>query len=74
MKNLEKVRTIISWQVTRDHKAETLKIDQSSFIRDLIKSKNMMDYNSINILMKKGCFIEMSKSGNYEEVDIKPYK
>lgn len=74
MKNLEKVRTIISWQVTRDHKAKTLKIDQSSFIRNLIKSKDMMDYNSINILMKKGCFIEMSKSGNYQEVDIKPYK
>lgn len=74
VKNLGKVCTIIGWQVTRNCAARILKIDQSSFIQDLIKSENMIDCNLINIPMKVRCFIEMSEPGNYEEVDIKPYQ
>lgn len=74
MKDLGKVRTIIEWQVTRNHAAGTLKINQTFFIRNLIKSKNMTDYNSVNIPIKVGYFIEMSKPGDYEEVDIKSYQ
>lgn len=74
VKNLGEVCTIIRWQVTRNHVAETLKIDQSSFMRDLIKSEIMTNYNSVYILMKTGCFIKISEPGDYEEADIKPYQ
>lgn len=33
-----------------------------------------MNCNLVNILMKRSYFIEMSKPGNYKEVDIKPYQ
>ncbi len=74
VKDLGEVRTIIGWQVTRDRITGTLKINQSSFIRDLIESENMTDCNSVSIPIKAGCFIEMSKPGDYGEGDIKPYQ
>ena len=74
VKDLGEVCTIIRWQVTRDGTAGTLKINQSSFIRDFIESENVTDCNSVSIPMKAGCFIEMSEPGDYEEVDIKPYQ
>ena len=74
VKDLGEVRTIIGWQVTRDRIARTLKINQSSFIQDLIESEIMTDCYSVSIPMKAGCFIEMSKPGDYKEVDIKPYQ
>lgn len=73
MKDLGEVCTIIGWQVIRDLKAETLKIDQSAFIQDLLESENITDYNSVNIPMKAGCFIKMSEHNDYEEVEIKLY-
>lgn len=57
VKDLGEVCTIIGWQVIRDLKAETLKIDQSAFIQDLLENENITDDNSVNIPMKAGCFI-----------------
>lgn len=51
-----------------------LKIDQSVFIYNLFKSKNINDYNSINILMKTGYFIDMQKSKDYENTETKSYQ
>lgn len=34
----------------------------------------MNSYNSINILMKEDCFIEMSKLGNYDKSNLKSYQ
>lgn len=58
MKDLEEIYIIIGWQVTKDLKAGTLKIDQSTFIRNLLKNKNMTDGNSVNIPMITGYFID----------------
>lgn len=74
IKDLKEVQIIIRWQVTRDHIARMLKIDQSAFIQDLIKIENMTDCNSINIPIKASYYIEMSEADNYEEVDIKKYQ
>ncbi len=74
VKDLGKVCTIIGWQVTRDRIAGTLKINQSFFIRDLIESENMMDCNSVSVLIEADCFIEMSEPGDYKEVDIKHHQ
>lgn len=60
--------------MTKNRAAGTLKIDQSLFIRDYIKSENMTDCNLVSIPMKAGYFIEMSEPGDYKEADIKPYQ
>lgn len=51
----------------------TLKINQSAFIRDLLKEKNLTDNNAVNIPMKAGNFIKMLENDNYEETDLKIY-
>lgn len=51
-----------------------MKINQSAFIQDLLKSENMTDCNSVTILIKAGCFIKISKHDDYKEVEIKPYQ
>lgn len=61
VKNLEEVKTIIGWQVTRNWDSATLKIDQSAFIRNLLKEKNLADCNSVNIPMKAGSVIEINE-------------
>ena len=51
-----------------------LKIDQSAFIHEFFKSENMINCNSINILMKAGYFINMQKPRDYKKAEIKPYQ
>lgn len=72
-KNLREIQMIIRWQITRDLEARTLKIDQSIFIQDLLKSENMTNCNFINIPIKISYFIKMSKYNDYEESKIKSY-
>lgn len=73
VKDLEKVKIIIRWQVIRDFDIEMLKIDQSAFINNVFKSKNITDYYFVNNLIKAKYFIDMQVLGNYEEAEIKPY-
>lgn len=70
MKDLGEVKTIIGWQVTRDMVADTIKIDQSAFVRDLVIKKGLTDCNANVILMKAGSVIEMVDSANYDETDL----
>lgn len=60
--------------MTRNWEAGTLKIDQSTFIRDLLEEENLTDCNAVNIPMKVGSFIEMLEEDDYEETDIKTYQ
>lgn len=66
------MKTIIGWQVTR--RPSIIKIDQSAFIRDLIKEEGMQDYNSVDTPIKIGNFIEMSGKDDYKKVDLKTYQ
>lgn len=72
VKDLEEVKTIIGWQITR-HEG-TLKTDQSAFIRNLLEEKDLTGCNSVNIPMKAGSVIDMSKADDYKEADIKVYQ
>ncbi len=74
VKNLKKMQIIIKWQMTRDLKDKTLKIDQFTIIQYLFKSKNVNNYNSIYILMKESYFMEISKPSDYNKVDLKFYQ
>lgn len=74
VKNLEKVNTMIDWQVIRNTKASTLKINQFIFIRDLLKNKNLSDCNFVNISMKASNIIKMNNLDDYMETNIKVYQ
>ena len=74
VKDLGEVKTIIGWQITRNPSTQTLKIDQSSFIRDLVIEENLTNCNSNIIPMKAGSAIEMIKHDDYEDIEIKPYQ
>ena len=41
MKDLGEAKKIIGWEITRDLKARTLKIDQKEYIQDLQESEGM---------------------------------
>ena len=72
--DLGELETIIGWQIMRDPFTQTLKIDQSSFIRDLVIEKNLTNCNSNIIPMKAGSAIEMIEHNDYEDTEIKPYQ
>lgn len=74
MKNLSKVNTIIGLQITRDTVMYTMKIDQTSFIRDLIIEEGLEECNINIIPMKAGFAIEMLNSENYDKTDIYEYQ
>lgn len=68
------METIIGWQITRDLATQTLKIDQSSLIRNLDIEEGLTNCNSNMIPMKAGSAIEMIEHDDYNETDIKPYQ
>ena len=41
MKDLDKAKTIIRWEITQELSLDTLKIDQKGYIQDLFESKEM---------------------------------
>lgn len=73
-KNLEKVKTIIRWQISRDTTAETMKIDQSVFIRDLIIEESLTNCNATIILIKAGLAIDMRNINNYKKTKLLKYQ
>lgn len=51
-----------------------MKIDQSTFIRDLVEDEDMQNCNPVSTPMKVGTFIKMQGEDNYKEVDLKVYQ
>lgn len=74
IENLEKVETIIGWQIMCNPSIQTLKINQSSFICNLVIKENLINCNSNVISMKAGSAIKMIKHDNYKDTKIKPYQ
>lgn len=50
-----------------------MKINLSTFIRDLIEEESINNCNSVNIPMKANNFIDIPKADNYEKADLKTY-
>lgn len=72
-KNLEKVKTIIGWQIYWDFAAGIIKIDQSTFIQDLVIKGRLTNYNANAILIKANLSIEMTSPKDYKEVNLRIY-
>lgn len=64
VKEMGEVKTIIGWQITRNLEAGTLKVDQSAFIRNLVKEENLIDCNSVNIPIRTDSMIKINKVDN----------
>lgn len=61
IKNLGKVKIIIKWQIIRDLFTRTIRVSQLAYIKDLLKEKNLTNYNALTIPMKAGLFIKMNE-------------
>lgn len=74
MKDMEDVKTIIGQQVTKDLSIRILKICQSTYIKNLLKKENLINYNTFTILIKARLAIEINKLDDYNEADLVTYQ
>lgn len=72
IKDLEKTRMIIKWQIIRN--ISSIKIDQLVFICNLVKDKSIQDCNPITTPIKASNFIKMQRENNYKKADLKIYQ
>lgn len=73
MKDLGKAKTIIGWQITKDTKTNTMKIDQSVFIRDHVIEKALIKCNANIIPIKAGLVIEITEPEDYKKIEVQKY-
>lgn len=74
MKNLNKVTTVIGWQITRNIAMRIMTIDQSAFIRDLIIKEGLEECN-VNVIPIKTCStIEMLDLNDYDKTNLYKYQ
>lgn len=64
---------MIGWEVISNIEAKTLKIDPSTFIKNLVKKESLRSYNAINIMMKADSFSNMLEKNYYQKTDLKIY-
>ena len=74
VKDLDKKKTITSWQITKELTTKTLRISQPAYIKNLLKEKNSMNYNASTTLMKAGFVITINKLDNYEKAKLGVYQ
>lgn len=73
-KDLGEVKMIIRWQIERDTTANTMKVQQSAFVRDLVIDKGLTECNANVIQMKAGSSIEMTDPEDYEKINLYTYQ
>lgn len=74
MKDLREVKIIIGWQIIRNLSMKTIRISSLAYIKDLLKDKNLINYNTLTILMKASSFIEINKLDNYNKTNLSDYQ
>lgn len=74
MKDLGEAKVFIGWEITRDLQAKSLKIDQKTYIRDLLESEGMSSCHPNVVPMKAGSTILMDQVGDDARADIAPYQ
>ena len=74
VKVLDRVKTIIRWQIIRDFVTQIMKIDQSAFIWDLVIEENLSNCNANVVLMKAESAINMSNVDAFKEKNLHSYQ
>lgn len=70
MKNLGKIKVIIEQKSTRDLQVKILKIDQKTYIQDLLKTKNMSSCYLTIFLIKTVSTIPINQISNNIVIDL----
>lgn len=73
MKNHDKAKIIIEWQIKQNLQAGILKIDQKSYIYNLLEAKEISLYHPIVILIKVGSTLSLNQDENYVKSDLIVY-
>lgn len=74
VKDPRKIKTIIRWQITKDPVIQTIKINQSAFIRDLVMEESLDNCNANIVPMKARFSIDMSDADAYKEEDLHTFQ
>ena len=74
MKDLGEVKTIIGWEITRDLKAGTLRIDQKRYIRDLLEFERMTSCHPTVLPVKAGSTLLLDQAGDYQQANLNAYQ
>ena len=74
MKDLGEAKKIIGWEITRDLKVGTLKIDQKQYIRNLLESKGMTSCHPTILLVKSGSTLFLDQTGDYQQANLTEYQ
>lgn len=70
MKNLGDIKTIIAWQITKNTSARNIKLNQLTFIQNLVTEKELIDCNANVILIKARSAIEIIKTNDYKKTNL----
>lgn len=73
MKNLDEAKTIIGWEIIRELKAETLKIDRKCYIRNLLEVERMSLYYLTVFLMKVDLAFSLDQVRDHIQADLTIY-
>lgn len=64
MKDLGKAKTIIEWEIIRDIKAKTPKIDHKEYIWDFLEAERVISCHTIVFSIQTKLFISINQIGN----------
>lgn len=74
MKDQGKAKTIMGWEITRDFHAETLKINQKSYICNVLEAEEMSLCHPTVFPMKAGSTLFLDQAGDHIQADLTIYQ
>ena len=74
MKDLGEAKKIIGWEITRELKVGTLKIDQKDYIQDLLESEGMTSCHPTVFLVKAGSTLFLDQAGDHQQANSIEYQ
>lgn len=69
LKNFDKAKTVIEWEIIRDLQAKSLKINQKGYIWDLLEAEKMNSYYPTIFSMKVESMFSFDQVVDYFKAD-----
>lgn len=73
IKDLDKVKIIIRWEIIQNLQVKTLKNDQKRYMWDLLESQSINSYYSIVVLIKTSSILALDQVGNFLQANLIAY-
>lgn len=74
MKDLSEAKLIIGWEIKWDLQVGTLKIDQKSYICNLLEAKRQSSCHLILFPIKPGSMVSLNQAGDYDQLVFMIYQ